>query len=202
MGTFFLRRTQVIREDIMQWIYILHKSVPRCTVMLVASHCDELEKPDEAGELLRWVEERVHVFHEEWKGRRRSELELIDKRLVLMPVILQVSCGLSQDGASTGLEEVMSKLLSKAKGIHIPPTWRQAMVILDDLAGRGKKSSAAGSDGGSRNPPCSRPWIYREEAFSAFDDYYSNLDAGDPLRGFLHDASTRHEAVIRAVNIM
>ena len=50
---------KAIEDNILEWVSLLHMRTPLCTVMLVASHYDELRgTPEENEQLLATVEKR------------------------------------------------------------------------------------------------------------------------------------------------
>lgn len=186
----------MITTDILQWIVDLHKRAPRCKVVLVASHCDALARPENQEALLQWVEGRVRDLHEQWKKRRRTEFSQLDSHLVVRNGVLAVGCRrLEEDAPSVGLREVMDLLRGEAKSIFVPHSWVLAGKVLDDLT----KDIVGGGASGSGALP--RPWIRRRDADKAFERFAQALDDSDPSKGILADGDARKEAMDGAVTI-
>lgn len=186
----------------MRWIILLHLRVPLCTVMLVASHCDELRYPHEEKKLLLSVERRVIYLRKEWMGSRPRKVQL-DGRLKLLPGVIAVGCKLATDATpSRGLDEVMSKLREMMKTRFIPPSWGIARKVLEGVSNRRVSSAPIRPSGMSPPGDVLRPWVYLTELHKALEECVPLLKAGDPMKQFLGGRDTRDDTMDCTVQLM
>lgn len=115
---------QVVSEDVMKWLYVLHLRAPGSTVLLVGNKCD-----GSIQEFVRTagaVESSARRQLQEWQGNRK--IPGMTELTLLTPPGL-VSC---DDGG--GLSEVIALVDAQgAASIVVPPSWGLALAFLDAL---------------------------------------------------------------------
>ncbi|CAB1104970.1 unnamed protein product [Ectocarpus sp. CCAP 1310/34] len=118
---------EVIFQDIMRWLYVLHLRAPGSTVILVANKCDGSIE-DFTG-TAAVVEERVAVLRKEWRKARGFSSTRMDMDMTVLERSSLVSC---LDGV--GLQEMIDRIAAQsAASMRVPPAWGLALTFLDAL---------------------------------------------------------------------
>eukprot|EP00752_Nemacystus_decipiens_P006448 g5808.t1 len=165
---------QVIEDNILEWVYLLHLRTPLCTVMLVASHFDELGGAtlEENKQLLVDVEGRFLHLHQEWKALRDDQNSNTDTRMTILPGVFPVGCKLESESASYASEDGLQAIdgaLSKQTAVVscVPPSWVAARDVLEQIGSTHDGSSGATTAEDDRR----RPWELRSAIHTKFKSY-------------------------------
>ncbi|CAM9844456.1 unnamed protein product, partial [Scytosiphon promiscuus] len=115
---------EVVREDIMRWLFVLHLRAPGCSVILIANKCDG--SIEDFAATAERVEERARELLKIWQRNRKIPGMT---KLALQPHPSRVSC---DDGG--GLSEAIDRVAAHgATSASVPPSWGLALAFLDAL---------------------------------------------------------------------
>ncbi|CAN0200264.1 unnamed protein product, partial [Scytosiphon promiscuus] len=125
---------EVVREDIMRWLFVLHLRAPGCSVILVANKCDG--SIEDFAATAERVEERARELLKTWQKDRQIPGMT---EVALLPHPSRVSC---DDGG--GLSEMIDRVAAHgATSASVPPSWGLALAFLDALREKRAPLSAA-----------------------------------------------------------
>lgn len=183
-----LVRSQAIHSDILDWMILLHQRVPRCTVLLVASHSDQLERPENENGLLQLVEDRVKALHEQWQ-EKRQRLKHSDGRMTVLPGVMAVSC--TKECVRNGISVVVERLVKFVDTLYIPPSWSLARTALEEVAQGAAEPVAGGACRVSVRTGGQQPWVTRQHVYDTFRNRVRSLNVHHPMHGLLDDENIK-----------
>eukprot|EP00752_Nemacystus_decipiens_P001882 g1813.t1 len=165
---------QAIEDNILEWVSLLHLRTPLCTVMLVASHFDQLGGAtlEENKQLLVDVERRFLQLHQEWKSLRDGQNSNMDTRMTILPGVFPVGCKLENESVSYTAEDGLQAVdgaLSKQTAVVscLPPSWVAARDLLEQIGSTHDGSSGATTAKDDHR----RPWELRSAIHAKFKSY-------------------------------